>query len=304
MPSSKDVKALIAGSSYYMNSCLQNLSAKLAGELEEHSFYADDMDPELFYTTAFTQSLFSDGKLIRLYRTELLKKPELVFRRELVSAPNAIIILTEDTKKGQGLTKFLVGFETFIEGKRNTSALIKEIVRIFGDKELSLNEQAAERIGTDMNWDMAEISSFATKLSLYFAGKKPTVQEILAHITSGAEEDIFRFIDAFMSRNKEKTIKIYASLKEPENECSRIFYMLVMYLAGLYYKLKLPALADGSNPLFNGKTYFMRTVDGVIKKWDASCVTMLIEEMRILEVAVKTGRISLADALIVLTGKL
>ncbi len=301
-----NIKTLISGSAYF----IEKECAKIADRLpdaEEHSYFADEIVPEEFFLTLFTSSLFSDSKAVYVHRMEDMKNPQ-GFCDELAKARDVSIILTvSDAKKTETMRKLTtpLGFGFLEEGRQSPASLTAEIKNIFDGNGLKITVQCAGQIGNLLNWDMSQAAGEAAKLSLYYAGKDDVPsQELLGHISGRIQETLFHFIDAFMEKQPDKCLRIYSQLPEIEDNASRIFYMLTSYLAGLYFKLKVPSLNSSSNPLFNGKTYFMRTVDNVSRRWEAEDAASMIESMSRLDLEVKTGRVTIPNALLLMIKQL
>lgn len=296
------IKTLIAGSAYF----IEKECAKIADTLpniEEHSYFADEIVPEEFFLTLFTPSLFNDGKAVYVHRMEGMKDLPVFFEDVARARDVSIILTTTDAKKAETIRKLTapLGFGFLNESKQSSASMTNEIKNIFNTSGLKITEQCANQIGNLLNWDMHQVSTEAVKLSLYYAGKENmSSQELLGHISGRIQETLFHFIDAFMEKQPDKCLKIYSQLPEIEENASRIFYMLTSYLAGLYFKLKTPGLNNPGNPLFNGKTYFMRTVDNVSRRWKAEEAASMIETMTRLDLEVKTGRIKIPDALLLM----
>jgi DNA polymerase III delta subunit len=301
------VKAIIAGSPYHIERLTTKITEALnkLGEVEYHSFFADEAEPEEIFTTIYTLSLFSDTKAVFIHRAELLKKDNNLF--DLLKEPtdNSIIITIDDIKKAETLNKKLPGFTVHAEKAVSYEGGAKELIRIFAEKGLTINSDTAKRINSILDGDLSTAEQEAEKLSLYYAYRKDiSNQDILNHLNGEPHEQIWAVIDSFMARKPDVCYKAFTMLPDWEAGASQIFYMLTMYLAGLYFKIVHPKLATKSNPIFNGKDYFMRSVGANIDRWNVSQVRDVIDTQRRLDVEIKTGQIAVLDAFLTLIHKL
>ncbi|MDR2884988.1 MAG: hypothetical protein LBV09_07770 [Deferribacteraceae bacterium] len=296
-------KLFIVGSQYFIDKQLSTLDRD---DVEEHVYYADEFSADEFISTAFTASLFSERKLLILHRVGALKKAD-TFLQELKRPTSSMIVFTAvhaDSKKSPAIQKALqeIGFKV-VEGYASSTA--KDVSEAFASRGLSITPACASQVGVALNWDMAAIEREAEKLSLYYMGKESvTPQEILNRIDGEPHEKIFNFLDAFVDRQPDKCIKIFTQLPEPEASAAQIFYMLTTYIMALYFKIKVPPLYSAKNPIFNGKTYFMRTVDSSYRNWRAEDIYKITDRMTALDLDIKTGRIEAENALFCLIGAL
>ncbi|MDR2870803.1 MAG: hypothetical protein LBV04_10160 [Deferribacteraceae bacterium] len=293
-------RAIIIGSDYFLNSTAESLIAKLE-EPETHSYYAEDFELEDFFSTLFTPSLFHEYKLLILKHADNIKKQDEFLAQVARADGAAVLILGSDAKKTATLQKAAKanGFELLMEGK-GQAARNSDIKAVFAAQGCAIDEGTAAQIGLLTDGDMIKIQSEAQKAGLYFHGKKPSGAELLSCISGQQSETVFVFLDAFMDRRREKCLQLYTITPGLDG----VFYMLASYMAGLYFKLTNEKLYGPANPLFNGKTYFMRTVDKVYRKWKPEEAARMIHSMAQLDLAVKTGKSDAADSMLVLIGYL
>ena len=294
-------KALIIGSEYFVDSTSAGIIAKL-DDPESHYYYAEEFEPDEFFNTLFTPSLFNEYKLLVLKHAEHIKKPdEFLANIARSGAAAAVILSSSDGKKSAGLQKAAKasGFELIAEGKK-TGAKPADVKAAFAAQGCPVDDATASQIALLTEGDMTKIQAEAAKLALYFAGKKPTASEILANISGQQNESIFAFLDAFMDRQRAKCLHLYPLFPSVDG----VFYMLITYMAGLYFKLTDERLYGTANPFFNGKTYFMRTVDKTYRKWKAAEAAKIIDMMARLDLAVKTGKTDIADSMLMLIKEL
>lgn len=194
----------IAGGVYYVDGQIKSI-LDAVDDCETESFSPDDISSGSFFGYISSAPLFSANKAALVRSFDSVKSPETVIAA-CASCREAVIIFTaEETKLNKGLSTALSesGFNVLIEQKMQKYDLTGKIIRMFSEAGFSIDTSAAGEINEVFGGDIATINNEISKLTAYFAYKKPKNQnEILNAITTKKNENIFDFIDAFTKKKK------------------------------------------------------------------------------------------------------
>ncbi|MDY6820284.1 MAG: hypothetical protein SVN78_01505, partial [Deferribacterota bacterium] len=155
------------------------------------------------------------------------------------------------------------------EDKKSYKDTIKFIIDEFNKLNLPIDYNSAreiyELIGTNENILKNEIE----KLYLYFYNKKTVEKnDIFRALYFSGGNLAFKFIDAFMLKDKKKTIKLFDDLKATKTNMDMIFYMLIKrFKKILLYKVSPEYIKDHS--------FIKRKIADASKLWDIQRLKLL-----------------------------
>ena len=166
-----------------------------------------------------------------------LKDPKLIRSLANRMKTKSVFILIEEKLDKNSLQR--EPFKTFLElgdlleAKKPDKRKIKELVRKKIEKEgKSIEEQALDYLLEITSYDLTFLRGEVEKLLLY-ADKQITLEDVKKVCLAQTYGNVFDFIEAFFTKNFEKTLSVLSSLYRMGNPALQIQAILVSYTLNL-----------------------------------------------------------------------
>jgi len=271
---------VIVGSKIFQEKKLSEITDSLE-EPEESVFYADELNPEEFFTVIFTMPLFSSEKLVVIKNAEKYK--DICWLMEKSRKSESIIVFLFESINKKELKEAEENFTLIQETKKNKTSIINEITAMFNEKGFRLSKQIAEEIYILCNNDLSIVKNELEKVEIYFNYTKPEKEtDILNIISSSRNESIFQFIDQFCNKNYKGAMSSLYRLIDAGENLDILYSMLFKRIQKIYlYKI---------NPsLINEHTFVINKIKSNKKLWSNNELAKVIALFNEIDYKSKTG---------------
>ncbi|AEI14958.1 DNA polymerase III delta [Flexistipes sinusarabici DSM 4947] len=276
----KSKQYVIVGSKIFQEKKLSEITDSLE-EPEESVFYADELNPEEFFTVIFTMPLFSSEKLVVIKNAEKYK--DICWLMEKSRKSESIIVFLFESINKKELKEAEENFTLIQETKKNKTSIINEITAMFNEKGFRLSKQIAEEIYILCNNDLSIVKNELEKVEIYFNYTKPEKEtDILNIISSSRNESIFQFIDQFCNKNYKGAMSSLYRLIDAGENLDILYSMLFKRIQKIYlYKI---------NPsLINEHTFVINKIKSNKKLWSNNELAKVIALFNEIDYKSKTG---------------
>ncbi|MEC9492485.1 DNA polymerase III subunit delta [Flexistipes sp.] len=276
----KSKQYVIVGNKIFQEKKLSEVTDSLE-EPEESVFYADELNPEEFFTVIFTMPLFSSEKLVVIKNAEKYK--DICWLMEKSRKSESIIVFLFESINKKELREAEENFTLIQETKKNKTGIINEISAMFNEKGFRLSKQIAEEIYILCNNDLSIVKNELEKVEIYFNYTKPENEtDILNIISSSRNESIFQFIDQFCNKNYKGAMSSLYRLIDAGENLDILYSMLFKRIQKIYlYKI---------NPsLINEHTFVINKIKSNKKLWSNNELAEVIALFNEIDFKSKTG---------------
>ncbi|WP_273265569.1 DNA polymerase III subunit delta [Flexistipes sinusarabici] len=276
----KSKQYVIVGSKIFQEKKLSEITDSLE-EPEESVFYADELNPEEFFTVIFTMPLFSSEKLVVIKNAEKYK--DICWLMEKSRKSESIIVFLFESINKKEFKEAEENFTLIQETKKNKTSIINEITAMFNEKGFRLSKQIAEEIYILCNNDLSIVKNELEKVEIYFNYTKPEKEtDILNIISSSRNESIFQFIDQFCNKNYKGAMSSLYRLIDAGENLDILYSMLFKRIQKIYlYKI---------NPsLINEHTFVINKIKSNKKLWSNNELAKVIALFNEIDYKSKTG---------------
>ncbi|HCW92051.1 MAG TPA: hypothetical protein DHM44_00040 [Flexistipes sinusarabici] len=276
----KTKQYVIVGSKIFQDKKLSEITDSLE-EPEESVFYADELNPEEFFTVIFTMPLFSSEKLVVIKNAEKYK--DICWLMEKSRKSESIIVFLFESINKKELKEAEENFTLIQETKKNKTSIINEITAMFNEKGFRLSKQIAEEIYILCNNDLSIVKNELEKVEIYFNYTNPEKEtDILNIISSSRNESIFQFIDQFCNKNYKGAMSSLYRLIDAGENLDILYSMLFKRIQKIYlYKI---------NPsLINEHTFVINKIKSNKKLWSNNELAKVIALFNEIDYKSKTG---------------
>ena len=289
-------KVYISGSSYFVDKNIKKYT-KDNDEIDLEIFFGDELNKEEFLSYINSVDLFGNEKIAVLRNANKIKNIEqLVISMAKCQESSLIISSIMGDKIDQSLTKLFQnnGFLVIIEEQKKQKATIDDVIKIFKEKNIMLNYNQGEIILNKCFNNLNMVENEADKLQLYILTKKEKipVNTLIEEISGEKEETIFALSDAFGMRDIKSVLNIYSTMDNSSDNNFKIFYALSRRIYQIYLLFIDESFLKKVHP------FQLTKIKEQQKKWKSIELVELIDKMSDLDKNIKTGVITMDNAII------
>ncbi len=282
-------KYFIIGSSYFIDKNIKLFTPKNE-DLEIEIFFGDELNKEDFLSYINSVDLFGRNAG-RIKDIEQLAKI-----MSKCSETTLIITTSVKDKIDQSLVKIFKNnnFKVFVEEQKKAKATIDDVIDIFKEKNIKLNQDHAEILLSKCLNNLSMVYHEAEKLETYLLGQKEKVpvSTLLDQLSGEKEETIFALTDAFGMRDVKTALKVYSTMDNSYDSNFKIFFALSKRIMQLY--------------LLNIDEYYLKSVHPFQlskikeqqKKWKIKEILKAIDKISELDKDIKIGLKSIDNAVL------
>ncbi len=291
-------KVYISGSSYFVDKNIKKYT-KDNDEIDLEIFFGDELNKEEFLSYINSVDLFGNEKIAVLRNANKIKNIEqLVISMAKCQESSLIISSIMGDKIDQSLTKLFQnnGFLVIIEEQKKQKATIDDVIKIFKEKNIMLNYNQGEIILNKCFNNLNMVENEADKLQLYILTKKEKipVNTLIEEISGEKEETIFALSDAFGMRDIKSVLNIYSTMDNSSDNNFKIFYALSRRIYQIYLLFIDESFLKKVHP------FQLTKIKEQQKKWKSIELVELIDKMSDLDKNIKTGVITIDNAILTL----
>ncbi|MDE7315902.1 MAG: hypothetical protein K2N11_09420, partial [Mucispirillum sp.] len=185
-------------------------------------------------------------------------------------------------------------FKVFVEEQKKTKATIHDVIDIFKEKNIKLNQDQAEILLSKCLNNLSMVLHEAEKLETYILGKKEkvSISTLLEQISGEKEETIFALTDAFGMRDVKTALKIYSTMEQSYDSHFKIFFALSKRITQLYL------LNIDEDYLKSVHPFQLSKIKEQQKKWKIKEIVKAIDTVSELDKDIKIGLKSIDNAVL------
>lgn len=289
-------KYFIIGSSYFIDKNIKLFTPKNE-DLEMEIFFGDELNKEDFLSYINSVDLFGSPKTAIIRNAGRIKDIEQLAKIMSKCSETTLIITTSVKDKiDQSLVKIFKNnnFKVFVEEQKKAKATIDDVIDIFKEKNIKLNQDHAEILLSKCLNNLSMVYHEAEKLETYLLGQKEKVpvSTLLDQLSGEKEETIFALTDAFGMRDVKTALKVYSTMDNSYDSNFKIFFALSKRIMQLY--------------LLNIDEYYLKSVHPFQlskikeqqKKWKIKEILKAIDKISELDKDIKIGLKSIDNAVL------
>lgn len=289
-------KYFIIGSSYFIDKNIKLFTPKNE-DLEMEIFFGDELNKEDFLSYINSVDLFGSPKTAIIRNAGRIKDIEQLAKIMSKCSETTLIITTSVKDKiDQSLVKIFKNnnFKVFVEEQKKAKATIDDVIDIFKEKNIKLNQDHAEILFSKCLNNLSMVYHEAEKLETYLLGQKEKVpvSTLLDQLSGEKEETIFALTDAFGMRDVKTALKVYSTMDNSYDSNFKIFFALSKRIMQLY--------------LLNIDEYYLKSVHPFQlskikeqqKKWKIKEILKAIDKISELDKDIKIGLKSIDNAVL------
>lgn len=289
-------KYFIIGSSYFIDKNIKLFTPKNE-DLEIEIFFGDELNKEDFLSYINSVDLFGSPKTAIIRNAGRIKDIEQLAKIMSKCSETTLIITTSVKDKiDQSLVKIFKNnnFKVFVEEQKKAKATIDDVIDIFKEKNIKLNQDHAEILFSKCLNNLSMVYHEAEKLETYLLGQKEKVpvSTLLDQLSGEKEETIFALTDAFGMRDVKTALKVYSTMDNSYDSNFKIFFALSKRIMQLY--------------LLNIDEYYLKSVHPFQlskikeqqKKWKIKEILKAIDKISELDKDIKIGLKSIDNAVL------
>ncbi len=289
-------KYFIIGSSYFIDKNIKLFTPKNE-DLEIEIFFGDELNKEDFLSYINSVDLFGSPKTAIIRNAGRIKDIEQLAKIMSKCSETTLIITTSVKDKiDQSLVKIFKNnnFKVFVEEQKKAKATIDDVIDIFKEKNIKLNQDHAEILLSKCLNNLSMVYHEAEKLETYLLGQKEKVpvSTLLDQLSGEKEETIFALTDAFGMRDVKTALKVYSTMDNSYDSNFKIFFALSKRIMQLY--------------LLNIDEYYLKSVHPFQlskikeqqKKWKIKEILKAIDKISELDKDIKIGLKSIDNAVL------
>lgn len=289
-------KYFITGSSYFIDKNIK-LFTPQDDDLDLEIFFGDELNKEEFLSYINSMDLFGNPKAAVLRNAARVKDiKQLAESMSKCSETTLIISSPVKDKVDNTLVKIFKdnNFKVFVEEQKKGKATIYDVINIFKEKNIKLNQDQAEILLSRCLNNLSMVAHEADKLEIYILGSKKevSVSLLLDQLSGEKEETIFALTDAFGMRDVKNTLKIYTTMDNSYDNNFKIFFALSKRIMLLYL------LYIDESYLKQVHTFQLEKIKDQQKKWTVTEILKLLDTISELDKDIKIGLKSIDDAVL------
>lgn len=289
-------KYFITGSSYFIDKNIKLFTPK-DDDLNLEIFFGDELNKEYFLSYINSIDLFGSPKAAVIRNAGRIKDIEQ-FAEVMSKCSETTLIITTPVKDkiDQSLVKIFKNnnFKVFVEEQKKTKVTIYDVIDIFKEKNIKLNQDQAEILLSKCLNNLSMVLHEAEKFETYILGQKEkvSISTLLEQISGEKEETIFALTDAFGMRDVKTAIKIYSTMEQSYDSHFKIFFALSKRITQLYL------LHINEDYLKSVHPFQLSKIKEQQKKWKIKEIVKAIDTVSELDKDIKIGLKSIDNAVL------